>query len=292
MDAAPVAIEWGKPLAAPAKLNLFLHVVGRRADGYHLLQTVFRLIDAADSLTFTPREDGVVRLATPLPGVPEEDDLVVRAARALQSAGGCPRGATVAVDKRLPLGGGLGGGSSDAATTLLALNRLWGLDLPRDRLAAIGLGLGADVPVFVRGRNAFAQGVGEVLEPLDLPPAWYLVLEPQVSVPTREIFADPALTRATEKTTIRAFFAGQQGRNDLEPVACRRYPIVASHLEWLRQQPEARGLVRMSGSGACVFAEFTTERDARAVQARLPRDMRGFVAKGLDRHPLEAASGG
>lgn len=279
-----MSIAWDAALPAPAKVNLFLHVVGRRPDGYHLLQTVFRFVDRSDTLRFERRTDREIRLARPLPGVPESSDLVVRAARLLQAAapGADLPGVTIHVEKRIPMGGGLGGGSSDAATTLLALDRLWGLELGRARLAELGLALGADVPVFVGGRNAWAEGVGEVLTPVDLPPAWYVILTPQVSVPTREIFSEPALTRDTPRTTIAAFFAGHQVRNDLLPVVSRRHPEVARHLAWLA----GFGPARMSGSGSSVFLEVPTEREARAVAAKLPSDLTGFVARGLDRHPL------
>ena len=266
---------------APAKLNLFLHVVGRRKDGYHLLQTAFRLIDYGDELSFVVRADGVIRRVTPLQGVPQEQDLCVRAARALQQAAGCREGADIGIVKRLPMGGGLGGGSSDAATTLIALNRLWHTGLSRDRLQQLALKLGADVPVFVFGENAFAEGIGERLRALPLPPAWYLVLVPELAVSTAEIFSSAELTRNTNAITIAAFSVGQ-GRNDLEPVVCRRYPLVARHLEWLYRYGDAR----MTGSGACVFCAFDSEDQARKVRSELPADMRGFVARGLDRHPL------
>jgi 4-diphosphocytidyl-2-C-methyl-D-erythritol kinase len=266
---------------APAKLNLFLHVLGRRADGYHLLQTVYRFIDRCDALQIAVRADGRIRRLAAVSGVPVESDLCVRAARLLQSRTGCRLGADLNLTKTLPLGGGLGGGSSDAATTLIALNRLWQLRLPRTQLQALALELGADVPVFVYGRNAFAEGVGERLQAVELEPAWYLVLEPQVAVSTAEIFAAPELTRHSEAITIAAFLRGQ-GRNDLEAVVCRRYPEVARHLAWLRQYATAA----MTGSGACVFSVFKTESEARHVLARLPDDMRGFIARGLERHPL------
>ena len=279
------ASAWERRWPAPAKLNLFLHVVGRRADGYHLLQTVFRLIDLCDTLEFAPSADGEVRLATPIPGVPEDEDLVVRAARALRdaagSAAGATTGVTIRVAKRIPIGGGLGGGSSDAATTLIALNELWGPRLPRSELARLALGLGADVPFFLLGRNAFAEGIGEVLTPLDLAPAWYVVITPQVAVSTREIFASNALTRNTKPLKITAFFAGL-GANDLEAETCRRYPQVAQALRWLK----AFGDARMSGSGSSVFAVFGSEREARAVAAKIPGAWRGVAVRGLDRHPL------
>lgn len=267
---------------APAKLNLFLHVVGRRADGYHLLQTLFRFIDLSDTLQFTLRADGAVRRATPLEGVPEEHDLCVRAARLLQRETGCALGADIAVEKRIPMGGGLGGGSSDAATTLLALNRLWNLGLTRDRLMQLGLQLGADVPVFVFGENAFAEGVGEQLQPYPLPDAWYIVLFPPVHVPTAEVFSRPELTRDTISLKIRDL-STHPLHNDLQPVVCRLYPEVERHLAWLGQYAPAM----MTGSGACVFAEFGNQAAAEAVMGRLPRDMRGIVVRGLQRHPLK-----
>ena len=266
---------------APAKLNLFLHVVGRREDGYHLLQTAFRFIDFGDDLSFTVRDDGAIRRVTALPGVTAEQDLSIRAARALQRASGCRLGADIGILKRLPMGGGLGGGSSDAATTLIALNRLWHTGLSRSRLQQLALTLGADVPVFVFGQNAFAEGIGERLQALSLPSAWYLILVPELAVSTAEIFSDVELTRNTNAITMAAFSVGR-GRNDLAPVVCRRYPQVARHLEWLRQFGDAR----MSGSGACVFCAFHDEERARKVLAELPADMKGFVARGLDRHPL------
>jgi 4-diphosphocytidyl-2-C-methyl-D-erythritol kinase len=266
---------------APAKLNLFLHVVGRRPDGYHLLQTVFRFVDFGDSLGFTLRDDGQVRRVNPIAGLEPEQDLTVRAARLLQQETGCRRGVDITLDKRLPMGGGLGGGSSDAATVLLALNRLWELNLGRTRLQELGLRLGADVPVFVFGESAFAEGVGEQLQPVALPPAWYVVLVPPVSVATAEIFASRDLTRDTKPIKMSDFSTGC-GHNDLEPVVCEKYPQVAESLAWLR----AFGDARMTGSGACVFAEFRDEIEARRVFSQKPEQWAGFVAKGLDRHPL------
>lgn len=266
---------------APAKLNLFLHVVGRRADGYHLLQSVFRFVDFGDSLHFAVRDDGVIRRVNPLPGLDPEADLCVRAARLLQEEAECAKGVAITLEKRLPMGGGLGGGSSDAATTLLALNRLWNLNLPRSELQALGLKLGADVPVFVFGQSAFAEGVGEILQPVALEPAWYVVLTPPVMVPTAEIFRDEELTRNTNPIKMAAFLRGQ-GHNDLQPVVCRKYPEVAASIAWLKQYGDAR----MSGSGACVFAGFATEQQAREVFALRPPDIEGFVARGLDHHPL------
>ncbi|MEW5889293.1 MAG: 4-(cytidine 5'-diphospho)-2-C-methyl-D-erythritol kinase [Pseudomonadota bacterium] len=276
---------WDLECAAPAKLNLFLHVVGRRSDGYHLLQTAFRLIDLADTLRFRLRGDGAVVRVTDLPGVAADADLAVRAARLLQQAAGVRAGVDIALEKRIPLGGGLGGGSSDAATVLLALNRLWGVNWPRARLQALALRLGADVPFFVFGRNAFAEGVGEQLAPLELPPAWYVLLTPDVAVPTAEIFAAPGLTRDTKPIKIADFSAGW-GRNDLEPVVRARYPEVARALAWLEGFESEGGSARMSGSGASVFAPFATERAARQVLARAPGGLRGWVVRGLDVHPL------
>ena len=275
------AWTWDSAYPAPAKLNLFLHVVGRRADGYHLLQTLFRFVDYGDTLHFAPREDGRVRLLNPLPGVPEESDLTVRAARLLQQAANCTRGADIRLEKRLPMGGGLGGGSSDAATVLLALNHLWQLGLSRERLQALGLTLGADVPVFIFGRTAFAEGVGEALQAVPAAPAWYLVLQPPVAVPTVDIFRAPELKRDTPAMAAADWRPGLGG-NDLEPVACARFPEVARHLAWLQRF----GRARMSGSGACVFAEFPDQAGAEAALAQLPPDMQGWVAPGLDSHPL------
>lgn len=297
---------------APAKLNLFLHVTGRRPDGYHLLQTLFVFLDRADKLTLELREDGVVhRAAHDYPAeVPEASDLVVRAARLLQSESGTPLGANIRIEKHLPMGGGLGGGSSDAASTLLALNRMWGLDWPIDRLAALGLRLGADVPVFLHGRAAWAEGVGEVLQPVDIAPFFSLVVVPPQGVPTPSIFGDPELTRDTLALKMASFPAGGSSgqaaaqkqflaaqRNDLQPVACRQVPEVALHLAalervsstaWFREGGNSAG-ARMSGSGACVFALFDTEMQAEAARAALPQGTNSFVARGLNRHPLHEA---
>ena len=256
---------------APAKLNLFLHVLGRRADGYHELQTVFRLIDRCDRVGIAPRKDGKIRFDGPF----GEDNLCLRAAKLLG------KGCDLVLEKNIPIGGGLGGGSSDAATTLLALNHLWRLGLSREHLAELALKLGADVPFFLLGKNALGEGIGERLTPIELPRAWYLVLVPQVSVSTKETFAS-ALTSRGKRLKIPPFLSGQ-GQNDLEPVVTARYPEVAAQLAWLRQhRPQAR----MTGSGACVFAEFASEAEARALYTQLPGGMNGFVARGLERHPL------
>ena len=270
---------------APAKLNLFLHITGQRSDGYHLLQTAFRFIDYGDTLRFSPRADGQIVLSHPLPGVPAEKDLCYRAARLLQTHAKVTQGVDIKLEKRLPLGGGLGGGSSDAATTLMALNQLWGTGLTRAALMDLGLRLGADVPVFLFGQNAWAEGVGEKLTPIALPPAWYVVLVPMLSVHTAEVFAAPELTRNTLPVTMSAFSSGQsssQFGNDLEPVVSARYPAVARHIKWLKQYGDAR----MTGSGACVFAAFDTEQKAREVLAACSAEMQGFVARGLEQHPL------
>jgi 4-diphosphocytidyl-2-C-methyl-D-erythritol kinase len=262
---------------APGKLNLFLHVLGRRQDGYHELQTVFRLIDLSDRVGLSIRHDGEVRFS----GIFGEENLCVRAARLLQSSTQSGKGCDLALEKNLPIGGGLGGGSSDAATVLLVLNRLWGLNLKRDPLLSLGARLGADVPFFIHGTNALGEGFGERLRALELPAAWYLVLTPQVSVSTKETFGN-ALTQHSKRLKIPPFLSGQ-GANDLEAAVVARYPDVAAGLAWLRKhRPQAR----MTGSGACVFAEFETETEARALHSALPGGMRGFGARGLERHPL------
>src|SRR3954468_17619281 len=269
-----MAMSW---YAAPGKLNLFLHVLSKRADGYHELQTVFRLIDRADRVRIERRQDGEIRFAGPF----AEDNLCVRAAGLLKQHTSTRLGADIELEKHLPVGGGLGGGSSDAETVLLVLNREWHLGLDRAELLQIAPRLGSDVPFFVFGENALGEGIGERLTALDLPSAWYLVVTPQVAVSTREIFAF-ALTGRSKRMTIPPFFAGQ-GANDLEPVVVTRYPEVAARLAWLRSRcPQAR----MTGSGACLFAEFASEADAAAVHAELPAGTSGFVARGLERHPL------
>ncbi|OFZ67010.1 MAG: 4-(cytidine 5'-diphospho)-2-C-methyl-D-erythritol kinase [Betaproteobacteria bacterium RBG_16_56_24] len=275
---------------APAKLNLFLHVVGRRPDGYHLLQTLFRFIDLHDTLHFSLRDDGKVRRTNAIEGVAEDEDLCVRAARLLQSETECGLGADITLEKRIPMGGGLGGGSSDAATTLIALNRMWSLGLSRKRLMELGLKLGADVPVFIFGENAFAEGVGEKLQACPLPAEWYVVLFPPVHVPTAQVFAHldsahPELTHDTVSITMRALLKGQSERplrNDLQPVVCDLYPEVGYHMTWL----DKFGKAMLTGSGACVFAGFPSRSQAEAVLRQLPHGMRGVVAHGLARHPL------
>ncbi|HAQ86775.1 MAG TPA: 4-(cytidine 5'-diphospho)-2-C-methyl-D-erythritol kinase [Pseudomonas sp.] len=262
-------------LPAPAKLNLMLHILGRRAEGYHELQTLFQFLDHGDELTFTARTDGQIRLHTDLPGVDHDSNLIVRAARLLQTHSACTLGADIELIKRLPMGGGIGGGSSDAATTLLGLDYLWQTRLGVDRLAAIGLTLGADVPVFVRGHAAFAEGVGERLQPVELSEPWYLVVAPQVSVSTAEIFSDPELTRNTPAITVRSLLAGG-GHNDCQPVVERRYPEVRNALSLLNKFVPAR----MTGTGACVFGSFPNKGEADKVCRQLPADLPAFTAQG------------
>ncbi|MEN9480541.1 MAG: hypothetical protein RLZZ298_1936 [Pseudomonadota bacterium] len=274
--------SWTSTWPAPAKLNLFLHVVGRRADGYHLLQTVFRFIDRADQLHFSPRDDSEIVLATPIPGVEPETDLTVRAARLLQQSTGCRQGASIHLQKNLPLGGGLGGGSSDAATVLLALNHLWQTGLSRSVLQKLGLTLGADVPVFIHGQNTFAEGIGEAFSDVVLPDETYLVLHPAVNVPTTVIFGASELKRDSTSMQPGEWRHGS-GHNDLEPVACARFPAVAEHLVWLRQH--AANAI-MTGSGACVFAGFNSQAAAETVFRQLPSAMNGWLADGLQKHPL------
>ncbi len=271
---------------APAKLNLFLHVTGRRSDGYHELQTVFQFLDYGDELAFSPRDDARIERHGDVAGVAPENDLCTRAAHALQASAGMERGVDIRLVKRLPIGAGLGGGSSDAATTLVALNRLWGLDWPVERLAALALTLGADVPVFVRGRAAWAEGVGERLAPVELPEPWFLVVVPDCVVSTAAVFADTQLTRNTPRITMTDFIEGRTG-NDCEPVVTRRHPPVAAALRWLQGHCE-RGTARMSGTGSAVFAAYETRARAFAVRAEVPRQWRAFVARGLNRSPLQA----
>jgi 4-diphosphocytidyl-2-C-methyl-D-erythritol kinase len=280
---------------APAKLNLFLHVTGRRADGYHELETVFQLIDLCDQVHLRLRDDGAIQREGALPDVPPETDLIVRAARLLQTESGTKLGVDLALDKLIPMGGGLGGGSSDAATVLMALNRLWGLDWPDERLAALGLRLGADVPFFLFGRTAYARGVGERLMPLELPPSWFVVVAPPVRVPTASVFAAPELTRDTEPLRISGLSRDGrvwQGGNDLQPVVLRRYPDVAAALSSLKGAALAAGLdpslARMSGSGACVFCPTSSEALAGRLAEAVLRSEVGAVrvCRGLSRHPL------
>ena len=273
-----------RPWPAPAKLNLFLHVVGRRPDGYHELQTCFQFVDLCDEVTIEPRTDGAIRRGAGAAGVDPEQDLCVRAALALKAATGTRRGADISVSKRIPMGAGLGGGSSDAATCLVALNRLWDLNLTVDELAALGLKLGADVPVFVRGRAAWAEGVGERLTALHPPLAPeecnYLIIKPNVSVSTRDVFLDPELTRDTPRITIHGFLAAG-GRNDCLEVVRRRYPEVARAIDWL----STYGAARLTGTGACIFIACEPAR-ARDIVGTMPREYEAFMVRGLNDSPL------
>jgi 4-diphosphocytidyl-2-C-methyl-D-erythritol kinase len=273
---------------APAKLNLFLHVTGRRDDGYHLLQTVFQLLDRNDTLDFNIHDNAQIRRINDIPGIAADSDLVVRAARLLQTAGKTRLGADITVHKRLPVGGGLGGGSSDAATTLLVLNHLWQTGLTRAQLMTLGLQLGADVPFFLLGSNAFAEGIGEKLSALKTADRWFVVLEPGISVPTATIFSSPELTRNTKIVRMTDFleaydFLGSGfGKNDLEVVAARKFPPVAEAIEWLR----TFGNARMTGSGACVFCSFEHEYQADEVLKQLPSRWAGWKARAMQEHPL------
>jgi 4-diphosphocytidyl-2-C-methyl-D-erythritol kinase len=267
---------------APAKLNLFLHIVGRRADGYHELQTVFQLIDLCDTIGITLREDGRIERTGGLPDVAPEEDLTVRAARALQTLTDTTRGASIRPIKRIPIGGGLGGGSSDAATTLLALNKLWGTKQSTETLAKLGLSLGADVPVFIHGTTAWAEGLGERLTSIERPQSWFLVLHPGVSVATREVFQAPELTRNSLPLTMRAVLASGSSRNDCEAVVRARFPEVSRAFEWLGRWASPR----LTGTGSCLFAEFASAAQAERVAARVPDEWQAFVARGLARSPL------
>lgn len=267
---------------APAKVNLFLHVTGRRADGYHELETLLTLIDFADTLTVENRADGRIVRTMDVPGVPEREDLALRAALALKDVSGTARGASIGLEKRIPQGAGLGGGSSDAASVLLALNRLWSLAMPRDALCAIGAGLGADVPFFVGGSSALARGIGERLTPVSMPLSWVALALPTAQVATASVFAASELTRSTASAKMNVFSEGY-GRNDLEAVVVARVPAVAAALAALRR---ATPLARMSGSGACVYAMFEAEDDAHAALALLPAGVLGRVARTVARHPL------
>ncbi len=274
---------------APAKLNLFLHVTGRRPDGYHLLQSVFQLIDKSDLLHFETREDEQIRRSTEVAGVPEESDLIIRAARLLRDAAhsqgiGKPCGATIAIEKRLPMGGGLGGGSSDAATALIVLNHLWETGFSQTELMALGLQLGADVPFFLFGQNAFAEGVGEDLVAIETPKRWFVVIEPGVQVPTARIFSHHELTRDTKPVRITDFSNAllSYGKNDLQAVATKLFPPIAEAIEWLSKFGEAR----MTGSGACVFSSFESEEQAEEVLSQVPPYWTAWKAQSMFRHPL------
>ncbi len=266
---------------SPAKLNLFLYITGQREDGYHLLQTLFQFLDYGDTLTITPREDGIINLLTPVEGVANEDNLIIRAARLLQQETQCLAGADISIDKILPMGGGLGGGSSNAATVLLALNHLWRTQVNIERLAEMGLSLGADVPIFVHGHSAFAEGVGEKLFPVSIPKKWFLVIHPGVSIPTPLIFCDPNLKRDSLKRPLEQLLSTPFS-NDCETIARKRFPEVEQLLSWLLQYAPSR----LTGTGACVFAEFDTESAARHVLSLVPEGLCGFVARGVNISPL------
>ena len=268
---------------APAKLNLFLHVTGRREDGYHDLQTVFQLIDLTDDIDIQLRADGLIERPAGPEGVPAEADLVVRAARALQAASGTPLGATLQVTKRIPMGGGLGGGSSDAATVLVALNKIWNCGLNENDLAGIGVKLGADVPVFVRGRSAWAEGRGERLMAVELPQTWFALVHPLVHVPTAAVFQAPELTRNSPPITMGGFLQSG-GRNDFEPVVRARYPQVAQALDWLGRFAPAR----LTGTGSCIFAPCASLDEAQDIVTRVPAPWRGMVARAMNVSPLLA----
>jgi len=284
-----------KNCPAPAKLNLFLHVTGRRADGYHLLQTVFQIIDRSDTLDFELRADHEIRRVNEVPGVLEDSDLVIRAARMLAAevrkrTGAQPQGVNITLHKVLPMGGGVGGGSSDAATTFMALNKLWNAGLSKQELMDLALPLGADVPFFIFGETAWAEGVGEALRPVDAPECWYVVIEPGVQVPTPTIFTSEHLTRNTPVVNMSDFSSyhanrkdlRQFGKNDLQQVATRLFPQVSDAVEWL----DAYGDARMTGSGACVFCAVRSEEQADAVLARVPAAWTGWKAKALKQHPI------
>jgi 4-diphosphocytidyl-2-C-methyl-D-erythritol kinase len=283
----------GPDYPAPAKLNLFLHIVGRLPDGYHLLQSVFTPIDLCDRIRIEVRDDGVIERANDVAGVAADDDLAIRAARVLKEAIGTRLGATIELEKAIPMGGGLGGGSSDAATVLLVLNRLWSAGFEDEALGEIGLTLGADVPFFVQGTPAWVEGIGDRLKPVQLTPAWYVVLAPPVSVPTSAIYGAAELTRNTEALKMEDFSAhpleilsDPRFRNDMEAVVIARYPEVRDSLAWLAKRAKAR----MTGSGGCVFAAFASRDEAQHVVDELPANMRGFVARGLEHHPLREVS--
>ncbi|MBP7996952.1 MAG: 4-(cytidine 5'-diphospho)-2-C-methyl-D-erythritol kinase [Thiopseudomonas sp.] len=280
----PSAASAELSLPAPAKLNLMLHIVGRRADGYHLLETVFQFLDYADTLHFSARDDGEIILHSTIDGVAHDDNLIVRAARLLQTESQSKLGADIWLDKKLPVGGGIGGGSSNAATTLVGLNHLWQTQLSLEKLAELGLSLGADVPVFVLGRAAFAQGIGEKLEPVDLAEPWYLVAVPPVSISTAKIFSDPCLTRDTPVTNMRTVLK-QSGHNDCQAVVEKRYPEVRNALILLNKFVEAR----LTGTGSCIFGGFPNEQQAAKVATQISESLPSFVAQGANISMLHRA---
>lgn len=273
---------WGKSWPAPAKLNLMLRITGRRDDGYHLLQTVFQIVDLSDWLVFHPVDDNSITLVNPTPGVPEVDDLTVRAAQLLQKTTGCHLGVRIAIQKNLPMGGGLGGGSSDAATTLVVLNKLWGLRLSTQALIDLGVTLGADVPVFVKGASAWGEGIGELLASVQLPKVWFVIIKPNCHVNTKQIFSDSNLTRDSKSITMGDFVRGDQ-KNDCQQVVAKKYPAVNKALVELSKF----GVARLTGTGACVFSSFETEEAAAKVQMALRDKWEVYLAKGVDISPLQ-----
>ena len=270
---------------SPAKLNLFLHITGRRPDGYHSLQTAFQLLDWGDTMQFTPRNDNEIRLSMCKAGISENENLIVRAARLLQEIlPGEPPGADITVEKLIPLGGGLGGGSSNAATTLLALSHLWGLNIESEKLQSIGAKLGADVPVFVAGYSAWAEGIGDILTPLALPSNWYFIIQPNCHVSTAKIFSHGELTRDTSPIKLAAFFRGSS-RNDCQAIVRNLHPEVDNALKWLEKFGEAK----LTGTGACIFASFETKEEVDAIRRQLPRKWTGYVARGINKSPVLAS---
>ena len=278
-----VAFDLTEPWPAPAKLNRFLRIVGRRADGYHLLQTIFQFLDICDYLSFIPRRDGLIQRQNEIPDVTADNDLSIRAARLLQQVSGIDAGVTIVIDKRLPMGGGLGGGSSDAATTLVALNHYWQIGLSETELAKLGVSLGADVPVFVHGQAAWAEGIGDRLTPITLDEPWFVVLKPSCTIATGAIFNDPKLTRDSQAIKMRDFVVGEDAGNDCEPVVFERYPAVAAAANWLSHYARAH----LTGTGSCVFAAFSNKQTAQRALSRLPAELSGFLARGCNRSLLQ-----
>jgi len=272
-------------LPSPAKINLFLHVVGRRKDGYHQLQTAFQFLDFSDQMVFTLRDDSKIKLLTPIVGVADDDNLIVRAAKLLQTHTGCKFGANIQIEKQIPMGAGLGGGSSNAATTLIALNNLWKININRFDLIKLGTQLGADVPIFLYGHAAWAKGIGEIFTPVQLPEPWYCVVIPPCHTSTQRIFSDPLLSRNTAPSTVENFLNSPQpllyGQNDCQPISCKLYPEIAQALQWLEQFAPAK----MTGTGSCVFASFSNYAKASSVLKQLPDRYQGFIAKGLNQSP-------
>jgi 4-diphosphocytidyl-2-C-methyl-D-erythritol kinase len=277
---------------APAKLNLFLHITGRREDGYHLLQSVFQLIDRCDTLDFEIRDDGIIKRENEVAGVPEESDLVIRAARLLQRHAELKLGVNIRLHKRLPMGGGVGGGSSDAATTLMALNHLWQCNLDKNDLMQLGLQLGADVPFFIFGQNAFVEGIGEQMEAVTTPNQWFVVIEPGVHVPTPTIFSAKELTRNTKPVKITDFSnaAKVEWKNDLQAVACALHPTIADAINWLKQYEINQGDAKMTGSGSCVFCAFPNEDAAKKILQQVPHHWTSWIAKALQQHPINLSN--